>query len=139
MSSSPERSSDASTQHDYKANWFNAGTDAVFIVAESPCIGTYIFIVIEGTRAAARLSYSTGVTLANEWHRGLDMFYELVIERALATMLVECAVSTELVPVSSSNTATYYPMIWTLPPLPRPAPAELMRLYQELEDIDDAI
>ena len=111
MSSSPERSSDASTQHDCRANWFNAGTGAVFIVAESPCIGAYVFTVVEGSRAATRLSYSTEVTLANEWHRGLDVFNELVIERALATMLAECAVSTELVPVSSSNTATYYPVI----------------------------
>ena len=34
---------------------------------------------------------------------------------------------------------TNYPLIWTLPPLARPVPAELLHLYEDLDEIDDAI
>ena len=55
-----------------------------------------MLIVAEGSCESARPSYAVEVSLANEWHRGLDMFNELVLERALASMLMQYATSIKL-------------------------------------------
>ena len=98
-----------------------------------------ILIVVEGSSVAARPAYATEMSLATEWHRELDMFNELVLERVLVGMLAGYAVSTEFMPADSSATAPRYPLIWTLPSLACPAPAELSRLYDALDDTCDAV
>ena len=70
-----------------------------------------MLIVVECSCESARPSYAAEVSLAHEWHRGLDMFNELVLERALASMLTEYATSTELIPADLSATASDYPLI----------------------------
>ena len=93
-----------------------------------------VFVVVVGSCESTRPSYAAKVRLVSEWQRGLDMFNELVLEHALASMLTEYAVNTELVPAT-----IYYPLIWTLPPLAHRAPTKLLRLYEELDVTDDAI